>query len=122
MRPFVDHPTMDQDHDPISQMQRGLPIRDEKRGPLGHHAPEALVNGLLDLRVDRACCIVENEDARVRQNGAGQGDTLTLATRQGQATLPDDRVVPRGSSRMNSWAWATRAASSISSSDASGRP
>ena len=37
VRPLVDHTTVDEDHDPIGQMQGGLPIRDEKRGPLGHH-------------------------------------------------------------------------------------
>ena len=51
---------------------------------------------LLDLDVDGAGGVVEHQDRRVDEQGAGDGDALALAARQGVAALADDGVVALG--------------------------
>ena len=43
--------------------------------------------------VDGAGGVVEDEDARVVEEGPGQGDPLALAAREREAPLADDGVV-----------------------------
>ena len=71
-------------------------------------------------RVERAGRLVEDEDARVLEQHAGQRDALLLAARQLVAALADDRVVALGQLRMRSWMAARRAAAWSSRSVASG--
>ena len=123
MGALLDHPPVVEDDDAVGQMERGAAVGHQQRRPVGHDPAQAVVDGLFDLGVDGAGGVVEDQDARVGHDGPGQGDALALAAREGQAPLADDGVVAaRAAARMNSWAWATRAAASISSSVASGRP
>ena len=74
-------------------------------------------------RIERAGRLVEDEDGRVLQKGAGDADALALADAEVAAAFAD---LASGSRRacamMKSWACARFAASMISSSVASGRP
>ena len=65
---------------------------DEGRAPL-HERPESVVDLLFDLDVDGARGIVEDQDRRVHEQRAGDGDPLALTTRERVAALADDRVV-----------------------------
>ena len=51
------------------------------------------MDGFLDVNIDGAGGVVEHEDARVGEEGAGDGDALALAARQVVTTLADDGVV-----------------------------
>jgi hypothetical protein len=68
-------------------------MRDNKRRSalcdLGH----ILLNNALALVVERACRLVEDKNARVGNQCAGDGDPLPLAPRQAGAALADNRVI-----------------------------
>ncbi len=81
------------DGDPVGEVQRRAPVGDEQRGAALHDAPQGGVDPLFHPGVDRARGIVEDQDARVRQDGPGEGDPLPLASRQAQPSLADDGVV-----------------------------
>ena len=91
-----------------------------------HQRVELLLDRRLDLRIERRGRLVEDQDRRVLEEHAGDGDALALAARQLDAALADMRVVaaaaPRGraSPWMNSSACACRAAAAISASSALG--
>ena len=51
-------------------------------------------DALLRLRVDRGEGVVEDEDARVHGEGAGEGGALLLAPGEGDPTLADRRLEP----------------------------
>ena len=94
VRALVDHPAAFEHDDAVGQVQRRPAVRDRAAwsGPAMTRA-EGVVNGRLDPGVDRAGGVVEDEDARVEQDGPGQRDPLTLAAREGQPALADDGVV-----------------------------
>ena len=50
----------------------------------------------LGLDVERAGRLVEDQDRRVLEDGAGDGEALALAARQRGAALADDEVVAAG--------------------------
>ena len=56
----------------------------------------AAVDALLHLHVDGARGVVEDQDRRVDEQRAGDGDALALAARQRVAALADHGVVPLG--------------------------
>ena len=43
---------------------------------------------ILILRVNAACCLVQNDDGRIFQHGAGDGNTLFLTAGQSTAASP----------------------------------
>jgi hypothetical protein len=65
--------------------------------------------------VDGAGAVVQDQDARVGQEGAGDGDALSLPAGEGHAALADLGLVALPKLVMKSWAWASLAACSISS-------
>ena len=68
-------------------------MRDQDRGPPGHHLAQGVVNGFLGGGVHRAGGVVEDQDPGVIQQRAGQGDPLTLAAGQAKSPFADHRVV-----------------------------
>ena len=59
----------------------------------GHQAVERLLDRRLDLRIERRGRLVEDEDRRILQEDAGDGDALALAAGQLDAALADMGVV-----------------------------
>ena len=88
-------------HDPSAvEYQQGLaalqgarPMRDQDHGSAAHQVPHRAEDLRLGLRVNGARGLVENEHRTVLQEGAGEGDTLSLAPGELRAALPDVRVV-----------------------------
>ena len=77
----------------IGAPDRRQPVRDdERRAPLPQR-PQAVLDQRLALAVEARRRLVEDQDARVRENRARDGDALPLAARQPHAALADDRVV-----------------------------
>ena len=58
---------------------------DHQGGPLVHQPVERLLDGQLALGVERAGRLVEQQDGRVAEQRAGDGDALALAARQPHA-------------------------------------
>ena len=79
-------------------------------------------HGGLGGQVERRRRLVEQQDRRVDQVGAGQRDQLTLPGGQVAAALGDLVANPPGSREIISIAPTPRAAASTSASVASGRP
>src|SRR5215813_13748303 len=82
--------------DAVGRPHRRQPVRDDQhRASLGDRLHVALDDPLA-LVVEGARRLVEDQDARIADEGAGDGDALALATREGRAALADDRVVAFG--------------------------
>jgi len=77
--------------------------------------PHVVLNDLFRFVVERAGGFVENQDARVGDQGAGDGDALALSARQACAVFSDFSVVAFRQFTMNSCAPASLAASIIAS-------
>src|SRR5438034_2420364 len=78
--------------DAIGDLQCVEAVGDDQRGAVAHEFLECAVNGRLALGVVLAGELVEDEDARVAQDGAGQGQALLLAARQLPRRLADLRL------------------------------
>ena len=73
-------PALVEDQDPVRIADRGETVRDDQRCPPGHHLLERLLE--LDLRagVESRGGFVENEDRRVLEQRAGNGQALALSS------------------------------------------
>ena len=87
-----------------------------------HQVFERLLDFLLGGCVDRGGGFVQDQDARIDQQGARNRNALALSTRKGLAPFAYQRIVAMGWRRMNSWACAARAAATISSRSRRGLP
>ena len=66
---------------------------DDDRGAALEQALEALLDRALGADVDVGRGLVEDQDARLGQEGAGEGDELALAGRELDAALADPRIL-----------------------------
>ncbi len=82
--------------DPVCPPDLGQAVGDEQ----GRAAFEHALDGALDLvfggAVDGAGRVVEDQDARVGEQGAGDGDALALAAGERHPALADHRLVAVG--------------------------
>ena len=91
--PALDHPAGVQHEDAVGVDHAGQPMRhDEDRAP-AHEAPERVLDHRLVLRIDRRQRLVQQQDRRVPQQRAGDGDALALPAREADAALADHRRV-----------------------------
>ena len=84
---FVQH------HDLVGIDHGRQPVRDDERGVLAGDVAERLLDGRLGAAVQRAGRLVEDQDRRVLQQGAGDGDALLLAAGKLQPPLADHRLI-----------------------------
>ena len=68
---------------------------DERRAP-AHEVVHSRLDAPLGARIDRACCLVQNEHATISQNSAGDSEQLALALADIARILVDHRVVAFG--------------------------
>ena len=85
-----------QDEDLVGVADGGEPVRDGDRGASCRHGVDGFLDGLLGLRVEGARGLVEDEDGRVAQDGAGDREALLLAAGEPVAALADHGVVAVG--------------------------
>ena len=78
--------------DLIGAANRRELVGNERCAP-GAQRPETVLNKRFALAVETRRGFVEDENARVRQDGAGDGDALTLPAGQANPALADNRVV-----------------------------
>ena len=69
--------------DAVGHPHRGEPMRDDEHRSAARDLRHVLLNDALALVVERACRLVENQDARIGNQRAGDGDALPLAARTG---------------------------------------
>src|SRR5688572_1274943 len=65
-------------------------MRDDKGGAPREQGGQCLLNELLTFAVERTGCLIQNQDGRVFEQGARNGDALPLAAGQLHAALSDD--------------------------------
>src|SRR4029077_8271319 len=70
--------------------------RNQNGGAAVHDSTQAREDALFGLRVDAGKGIVEDEDARVTDDGAGDGGALLLSTGERDAAFADNRFVFMG--------------------------
>ena len=68
-------------------------VGDDHDGPAVRDLAHVLLDDALALVVERAGRLVEDQDARIADQGAGDGDALALPARQAAAALADHGVV-----------------------------
>ena len=85
------------DHaDAIGVLHGGEAVGDDQRGAALHEPLERLLDQVLALGVEGAGGLVEDEDARVLEDGAGDGHPLLLPAGELHAALADERRVALG--------------------------
>src|SRR5208337_3004551 len=80
----------------IGAADGGEAVRDDKGGAPAHQLCKAALDHGLRLGIERAGGLVENEDARLCQESARDGQALPLAARELDATLANNGVVSLG--------------------------
>ena len=93
MRPDFDDAAVRHADDAVAAAHRGEAVGDDDDRAALDDAPHVALNDPLALVVERRGRLVENENARIGRERAGDGDALTLAAREVGAALLDHRVV-----------------------------
>src|SRR5258706_10507852 len=82
------------DHqDLIGTPDRGETMCDHEGRSALHQIREPLLDHLLALAIQAGSSFVEDQDARIGQNGTRDGDALPLSARKFYAALTDDSVI-----------------------------
>ena len=105
MRARLDHLAVLEHDDHVGPADGREPVGDDERRPVAQERLEGVLDARLGRDVDRRRRLVEDQDPRVGEERAGEGDQLALADREPRAALLDVRVVAVRAGRwMNSWA------------------
>src|SRR5580693_2334668 len=89
---FRDHPTAE-DNDRVGIANGAETVGDGDDGPSLHEALQCFDHESLGFRVESSSGLVEDENRRVANDGAGNSDALTLAPGKSKPSLADHRVV-----------------------------
>src|SRR5690606_10242248 len=84
------------DEDAVGVLDGREAVRDDERGAAAHERLERALDAGLEFGVDGAGRLVEDEDARVEGEGAGEGEELPLADGEGDAALAERLVEAAG--------------------------
>ena len=95
----LDHLALVEHDDLVRVDDRRQPVRDHERRAAAHQLAERALHGDLALRVERRGRLVEEQDRRVAQDRARDGDALLLTARQAGAPLSRHGVVAVGEAR-----------------------
>src|SRR5579883_1462371 len=89
----VDEFALAQDKDSVGPANLREAMGDEQRGAALQEAANGSLYLILCRAVDGAGGVVENQDARVGEQGASDGDALALAAGERDAALADHRLI-----------------------------
>src|ERR1700744_3474322 len=92
----VDDVTVVENDDLVRVADGGQPVRDGDRGPAFGKGVERLLHGPFGLGVEGAGRLVQDQDARVPEQGPGDRDPLLLAAGEPVPAGADHGVVPVG--------------------------
>ncbi|CAA9321894.1 MAG: hypothetical protein AVDCRST_MAG40-1504, partial [uncultured Gemmatimonadaceae bacterium] len=93
---LLDHAALVDHEDEVRARDRGQAVGHHERRPPLHEPLERGEDDGLRARVDRGGRLVEDEDRRVLEEGAGHRDALALAARQARPALAEEGVVALG--------------------------
>ena len=88
--------TVVEDEDAIGTANGGEAVGDGEDGAVLHQVVDRALHLLLGDGVEGAGGFVEDEDGRIAQDGAGDGDALALAAAEDEALFADHTFVPFG--------------------------
>ena len=80
------------DDDLVGVFDGGEPMRDDQRRAIAHELDQRLLDAPLGFVVERRRGLVEDQDGRVLEQRARDGDALALAARQQRAAIADRGV------------------------------
>ena len=80
--------------DRVRDFEERGPVGDSEHGHIARDALDRVADNGLVFRVEGAGDLVENENARLPDDGSRQRDALTLATGEAHASLAEDGVDP----------------------------
>src|SRR3954470_13134880 len=89
VRPFLDDAALVHHHQPVHRGDGGEAVRDGDDRLALHQLVEAGLDGGFDFRVQRAGGLVEQQDRRVLEHHASDGNALPLAAREFHAAFAD---------------------------------
>ena len=94
MRAFFDDVTLLHHDDLVSRHNRAQSVSNDDHGLplLLKKRAQGSLDLVLALSIQSARCLVKKQDARLSDQGTGNGDTLLLASRQTHASLTDLRL------------------------------
>jgi hypothetical protein len=96
MTPLFDDPPILQHQDAIRALDGRKPMRDDQRGAPRHQRLERGLDMTLSLGVERRGRLIQNQNRRVLEHGARNGQTLTLTTREQYAMVADQSIEALG--------------------------
>ncbi len=85
-----------EDDQTVGVFQGGKAVGDGKRRAPFYQAGDGVLNLLLGVCVYRGSGLIQDQNARIVENGAGNGDALALAAGKRLPALPDLRIVAVG--------------------------
>ena len=91
-----ERPAVLEPDDLVGQRDGGLPVGDDHDGRRLVAGAQGVEDARLHRRVDGAGRVVEDEQPRTPDDGAGQREPLALAAGEGGAALADAGVEPLG--------------------------
>ena len=96
MATALDNAPVIQHQNLVGALEGEQPLGDDKSGAPLHKDSQRLLDQMLGFGIDAAGRIVQNQDARVTEQGAGDGKALFLPAAQGHAALTDDGLIAFG--------------------------
>src|SRR5579885_1556648 len=93
---LLDDATGLQDDDIVGSLDGRETVGDHYGGATAQETAQALLHDQFGHGIDVGCRLVEDEDARIGQQGAGEGDELALAHAQVTPAFANGRIVAVG--------------------------
>ena len=94
MAALFQHTALVEHDDVVRVLDRGQAMRDHQRGAVLHQSLHGFLDQALRFGIQRAGGLVEDQDRRVLEDRARDGDALALATGDQRPALPDRAVQP----------------------------
>src|SRR5215210_8311694 len=94
VRPLLDDAAVLEDDDEVGAADGGEAVRDDERRAPAKEPSERELDAPLGPDVDARRRLVENEESRIREQGARAGDELPLPEREAASAFRHLRVVP----------------------------
>ena len=88
------YPPVFEDEDAVRADDARQAVGEDEGGAAHHQAFERVLDDRFVLRVDRAQRLVQHQDGRIAENGAGDRDPLALTAGEPHPALTDHRPVP----------------------------
>ena len=96
MRTVFDNAAAFDSDNAIGVTDRRQPVGNNEDGPAGGDLLHVLLDRALAFVIERARCLVKNQNARIQHQRAGDRNALPLSSGQAAATLTNNRVVAVG--------------------------